>query len=267
MSTPDPHSYFDDAQPIAKRLRLALGVDFASRRIHGRATLELAAPSTGTLDLDTKGLTIESVFTDGGAAIPWALEAEEPILGRRLRLTLPAGARSVTVMYETSPDAAGLQWLTPAQTRGKRHPFLFSQCQPIHARTVVPLQDTPRARVTYQAEITVPEALSAVMSAGPAGARPGAAAGTRTFAFEMPQPIPPYLLALAVGELESRDLSPRARGVGRARDRRRRGVGVRRHRGHDRAGPSRSSAPTTGTATTCSCCRPPSRTAAWRTRA
>jgi leukotriene-A4 hydrolase len=211
MPKRDPHSYFDDGQPLAKRLRLALSVDFASHRVHGRATLELAVPSAGTLDLDTKGLTIDSVFTENGAAVPWALEAEEAVLGRRLRLALPAGTRAVTIMYETSPDAIGLQWLTPAQTGGKRHPFLFSQFQPIHARTVVPLQDSPRARLTYHAEITVPESLSAVMSAGPAGVRPGPTPATRTFAFEMPQPIPPYLLALAVGELESRELSPRAR--------------------------------------------------------
>ncbi len=89
------------------------------------------------------------------------------------------------------------------------HPFLFSQCQAIHARTMVPCQDTARFRVTYHAEVTVPAPLSAVMSAGPSGTIEGK--GTRTFLFDMPQPIPTYLLALAVGELESRDLSPRAR--------------------------------------------------------
>jgi leukotriene-A4 hydrolase len=47
------------------------------------------------------------------------------------------------------------------------------------------------------------------MSAAPRGQWP--AASGRTFAFAMPQPIPPYLLALAVGQLEARDLSPRSR--------------------------------------------------------
>lgn len=89
---------------------------------------------------------------------------------------------------------------------------------------MVPCQDTARFRVTYHAEVTVPEALSAVMSAGPSGVLKGK--GTRTFLFDMPQAIPTYLLALAVGDLESRDLSPRAR-VGRAGDRREGGVGVR----------------------------------------
>ena len=149
--------------------------------------------------------------TANGTAVRFELGDEEAILGRRLRLHMPGDAREVTIDYQTSPDAVALQWLAPVQTEGGKHPFLFSQCQAIHARTVVPLQDSPRVRVSYQAEVTVPEALSAVMSAGPAGARPGPTRGTRTFLFEMPQPIPPYLMALAVGDLQSRDLSPRSR--------------------------------------------------------
>jgi leukotriene-A4 hydrolase len=103
-----------------------------------------------------------------------------------------------------------LQWLDPAQTEGKVAPYLFSQCQQIHARTMVPCQDTPLARIAYKAEVTVPEGLTAVMSAGPTGDEAlGMAA--HVFRFAMPQPIPSYLLALAVGRLEARDLSPRAR--------------------------------------------------------
>ncbi len=41
-----------------------------------------------------------------------------------------------------------------------------------------------------------------------------AAPGSRLFGFEQRVPIPPYLLALAVGELESRELSPRSRWAG-----------------------------------------------------
>ncbi len=209
MALVDPHSYADDAQPRTKHLRLHLAVDFETKRIDGRAFLELAAPAGGPMDLDTKGLTVSVVTGSGGGDVPFETGPDDPILGRRLRLTLPAGTTEVLVKYHTAEDAVALQWLDPAQTEGKKHPYLFSQCQAIHARSMVPCQDTARFRVTYHAEVTVPEALSAVMSAGPSGVLPGK--GTRTFLFDMPQPIPTYLLALAVGELESRDLSPRAR--------------------------------------------------------
>jgi leukotriene-A4 hydrolase len=186
-------------------------VDFQARRIGGAATLTFESPAAGPLDLDTKGLLIESVSDAAGKPVSWDLEEEEPILGHRLRLELPPGTVSVSIAYSTSPDGIGLQWLTPAQTEGKRHPCLFTQCQPIHARTLAPLQDSPRFRVTYEAEVTVPEPLSAVMSAAPLATRPGPRPGTRTFGFRMPQPIPSYLIALAVGDLQSRDLSARSR--------------------------------------------------------
>ena len=211
MSRVDPHSYYDDSQPRTRRWQLELRVDFAKQVLDGRVTLELEQPSGGVLDLDSKGLTIHEVRTQNGAAVPFEMGEEAEILGRRLRLQLPAGTAAVSLKYTTAPDATALQWLSPAQTDGKRHPFLFSQCQAIHARTMVPCQDTPLVRVNYRAEVTIPETLAAVMSAGPAGVRPGPIPGTHTFLFEMPQPIPPYLLALAVGDLDSRDLSPRSR--------------------------------------------------------
>jgi aminopeptidase N len=208
MARGDPHSHFDDSQPRAKHWRLRLRADFERKVLTGEVELALDGDG-GTLDLDTAGQTILGA-SSGGAAVPFELGPEEPVRGRRLRLTLPRGARSVVVAYETSPEAAGLQWLSPAQTAGKRLPFLFSQCQAIHARGVVPCQDTAIVRVTYEAEISVPAGLTAVMSAGPAGDAP-APDGGAVFKFRMPQPIPSYLLALAVGELASRDLSPRSR--------------------------------------------------------
>jgi aminopeptidase N len=211
MARLDPHSYADDAQPCARRLRLRLALDFAARRIDGEVVLLFEGPVQGPLDLDSKALDVLEASSDGGTPVHFALGPDEPILGRRLRLTLPPGTREVRVRYRTSPDAPALQWLAPEQTAGGTHPFLFSQCQPIHARSLVPLPDTPRRRITYEAEVEVPEPLSAVMSAGPEGQARGARPGTRLFRFRMPQPIPPYLLALAVGRLESRELGPRSR--------------------------------------------------------
>lgn len=207
----DPHSHADSDQPRPRHLRLRLAVDFEARRLEGTAALELDAPTGGAMDLDTKGLEVLGATTAAGAAVPFDLGPDEPVLGRRLRLFLPAGTREARVRYRTSPEAPALQWLSPEQTAGGSHPFLFSQCQAIHARSLVPLPDTPRDRLTYEAELEVPEPLRAVMSAGPAGEGPGTRPGTRLLRFAMPQPIPPYLLALAVGRIESRPLGERSR--------------------------------------------------------
>lgn len=209
MARTDPHSYFDEAQPRTRAWRLRLEADFARKVLSGEATLIFDGAVSGDLDLDTRGLTVRGASA-GGAPVAFELGLEEPILGRRLRLRLPPGTREVAIAYETSPAASGLQWLAPEQTAGGKKPFLFSQCQAIHARSVLPCQDSAAARVTYEAELVVPEGLTAVMSAGPAGDAP-AGPGRRAFRFKMPQPIPSYLFALAVGELAGRDLSPRSR--------------------------------------------------------
>jgi leukotriene A-4 hydrolase/aminopeptidase len=208
MSRIDPHSYFDTDQPRARHLRLKWNVDFTTKQISGSVTLEFEKPGSGRVDLDSKSLTIDSVKA-GSADVPFTLGEEDPILGQRLSLDLPADTSEVTIAYRTSPEAVALQWLSPEQTEGKKHPFLFSQCQSIHARSIVPVQDSPRARVSYEAEVTIPGELAAVMSAGPRGER--RAGTTATYLFDMPQPIPPYLLAIAVGHLESRELGSRSR--------------------------------------------------------
>ena len=60
---------------------------------------------------------------------------------------------NIVIEYETSPSCSALQWLPPAQTAGKTHPYLFSQCQAIHCRSMVPLQDTPAVKSSYSAEV------------------------------------------------------------------------------------------------------------------
>jgi aminopeptidase N len=209
MARRDPHSYADDTQVETASLSLVARVDFTHEVLHAEATLLFARPGGGALDLDTRDLAIDAVEDLDGRALAFVLHPAEPILGARLAIELPAASAGVRIRYRTSPTASALQWLAPAQTAGGKAPFLFSQCQAIHARSVVPLQDTPRLRIRYRAELTVPRALTAVMAAAHRGrSEAGDVAIER---FEMPQPIPPYLLAFAVGELASRDLSPRSR--------------------------------------------------------
>jgi leukotriene-A4 hydrolase len=205
----DPHSYADDLQPVASELDWRAEVDFERRVLRAVATLRFPAAGSGSLDLDTRDLKIDAVEDLDGRPLRHQLGAPDPVLGAKLHIELTNGAAGVRIRYETSPGASALQWLTPAQTAGGRLPFLFSQCQAIHARSVVPLQDTPRVRMRYRAELVVPREMRALMAA--AFVTREEQDGRAIERYEMPQPIPPYLFALAVGELASRDLGPRSR--------------------------------------------------------
>jgi aminopeptidase N len=209
MSRPDPHSHWEPNQPRVVQLHWRAEVAFDERRINAEALLTLAEPvAGGPLDLDTRDLEIATVVDQAGAPVALELGKSHPILGSRLRLELPAGTRSLRVAYRTSPAASALQWLTPEQTAGKHQPFLYSQCQPIHARSIVPLQDTPRMRIRFEAELDVPIALRGLMAAGFLARTEKS--GRAVESWKMPQPIPPYLFALAVGNLQEKLIGARS---------------------------------------------------------
>ncbi|HSD85888.1 MAG TPA: M1 family aminopeptidase, partial [Kofleriaceae bacterium] len=210
MARRDPHSYCDDTQAETESFALRARVDFASQTLIAEVTLAFRAPAVGRLDLDTRDLTIERISDASGRALEHALHPAEPHLGQRLEIRIPEATPTIRIAYRTSPEASALQWLAPAQTKGGKQPFLFSQCQAIHARSIIPMQDTPRLRVRYSAELVIPRELQLVMAAADRGRRDDDAS-TATHRFEMPQPIPPYLFAFAVGDLASRELSPRCR--------------------------------------------------------
>lgn len=202
----DYHSLSNPEEIKVTHISLDLTVDFERKVLSGTAELEISRvnPDKKRLILDTRDLNILSVTSDG-KDVPYILMEPDPHLGTGLLITVPKKARNITVAYETSPDASGVQWLTPQQTAGKQHPFLFTQAQAIHARSFIPLQDTPKARVTYDAIIRTPKELLAVMSAAndPNTERDG------VYEFTMPQPIPSYLIALAVGDLQFKAMGER----------------------------------------------------------
>ena len=205
---PDPHSYADDTQPSTKRMFLQLWVDFLRSEVRGEVVLHLDRAADGALDLDTRDLAIEAAVDGAGETIRFELSEPDAVLGRRLRVFL--NGDTVRLRYRTSPQATALQWLSPSQTAGGHQPFVFTQCQAIHARSIVPCQDSPRLRVRFEAELNVPRPLTAVMAAAP-GPRDDVGDDRTVFRFTMPQPIPTYLLAFAVGELDSKELGPRSR--------------------------------------------------------
>lgn len=203
----DVHSYARLNQVSTPHLDLNLTVDFEARKLKGHATYTLARhDETTQLYLDTSDLTIERaelLVNDQWQPTKFTLGDVHPSLGRELIVDIGSVAKKVRIHYQTAPTASGLQWLTPEQTAGKQHPFMFSQSQPIHSRSWIPIQDSPALRLTYNATITTPKGLLAVMSADNSlsDERPG------TYEFTMPQPIPPYLIAIAAGDLAIKSIS------------------------------------------------------------
>lgn len=208
MSRPDPHSYADDQQPRVQHYRLDLKLDFSARRILGEARLELDRLGE-VLDLDTRGIELLEVTGAEGVPLRWELGDPDPVLGTRLRVHAPGAA--LRLRYRVGPEASALQWLTPAQTAGGVHPFVYTQCQAIHARSLFPCQDTPRVRSTYRVYLETPAALRAVLAAESLGRTGQSPEGRAVHSFRMPQPIPSYLFAFAAGELDSAELGPRSR--------------------------------------------------------
>lgn len=202
----DYHSFSNPEQVVLNHINLDLKVDFKKRVLSGTAELRYnrVDPEATVLLLDTRDLTINSVSNKDGD-VPFVLHEADSHLGAKLEITLPESGREVTIDYATSPEASGLQWLTPAQTAGGKHPFLFSQAQAIHARSFIPLQDSPQVRVTYDATIRTPKNVLAVMSAAndPDTERDG------VYEFTMRQPVPSYLIALAVGDLQFKAMGER----------------------------------------------------------
>ena len=193
-SWPDVHSQADPLKFVTTSFDLDLDVDFAAQVLRGHATLELRRvdPRARELVLDTRDLQIKSVHgapagSDQFKPVSFMLDPPVGKLGSALRIELPQHATRVRIAYATTPQASGLQWLRPEQTADRRAPFLFSQAQAIHARSIAPLQDTPWIRSTFTATLRVPPGLVAVMAAE---GDPANRAGATEFRFRMPQPVP-----------------------------------------------------------------------------
>ncbi len=203
----DPHSYADSDQPSITTICLELTVDFDRRILHGSARFKLDRDTEGPLDLDTRDLNITSVTRTSREPLEHVVHPAEGFMGSRLTVWGPG--TEFTIYYETSSQASALQWLEPAQTDGGALPYMFTQCQAIHARSVMPCQDTPRVRQQLKVKLRIPKTLNAVMAAADKGRTEFDAHAVHEFF--MPQAIPSYLLAFAVGDLTSQDVGPRTK--------------------------------------------------------
>ncbi len=204
----DPHSYARPDEAVVTHLELDIKVDFANKQILGKASYQFTNKTgTDTLRLDSRGLDIQKItLNKEEQPTVFQLGVANSQLGSELKIVITPKTELVHIYYSTTKDADALQWLDPPQTAGKKYPFLFTQSQPILARTWIPCQDSPGIRMTYRAKVQCPPELMAVMSAENATAKNA----DGIYVCNMPQPIPSYLLALAVGDIEFRSLGNRS---------------------------------------------------------
>ena len=207
----DEFSYSQPHRVGVEALALDLDLDFEGKTLSGTATYTLnwKDPAERELILDTRDLTIKHISerTQAGDWVParFELGTRDDVLGSPLHIHLAGQPTEVRINYQTSPEATGLQWMDKETTQGKRAPMVFSQSQAIHGRSWIPLQDTPLARASVEAEIrTNEDAIVLMGTSNDPDAKPA-----RAHRFSMPHRIPSYLLALAAGDLSFARISDR----------------------------------------------------------
>jgi leukotriene-A4 hydrolase len=204
MTYTDHHSFSKPNEAVVKHLNWVAAVDFDKKIISASATYQIEnKKGVDSIFLDVRNLKITSVSTDDNKdAIGFAVNERADFLGGQLAIPIDESTKSITINYETTEGADALQFLDPEQTAGKKSPFLFTQSQAILARTWLPCQDSPGIRFTYEATVTVPKGMLALMSA----TNPQEKNETGVYTFKMEQAIPSYLFALAVGDVEYQSL-------------------------------------------------------------
>uniref|UniRef100_A0A6B2L094 Peptidase M1 leukotriene A4 hydrolase/aminopeptidase C-terminal domain-containing protein n=1 Tax=Arcella intermedia TaxID=1963864 RepID=A0A6B2L094_9EUKA len=200
-------------------MHLELRIDFGLKVLFGSVTHRLRVVKEGAakVSFDTKNLVVRDVALAEGGKLDWGTPRSHPALGVELEVRLPAGVKpgeevAITVFYSTTPQSSAIQWFEPHQTAGKAHPYCYTQCQAILARTLLPCMDTPSVKATYSVDITVPSPLIAVASGNLVGSKASTTNGAEwtTFSFNQPVRIPSYLIALASGALQKAPIGPRS---------------------------------------------------------
>ena len=195
----DVHSYANIEDIRTTHLHLELDVNFENKKIYGVARHEMSKHDVDVAIFDIKGLEIIKITTGGETEknVDFIIGEYSEQMGRALKVSIDNATKFINIYYQTTEKTEALDWLAPEQTTGKQHPYLYTQGQAILTRSWIPLQDSPLNRITYSADVKVPNGVIALMSAN----NPKERNDENVYHFEMKQRIPSYLIALAVGDM------------------------------------------------------------------
>jgi leukotriene-A4 hydrolase len=195
-------------------------IDFKKQRLTGSVELQLESTTdkeSEEIILDTSFLDISAISIDGKKTSDWTVKDRFEPYGSPLSVKVPAVAKGLStylkIEVSTTDKCTALQWFTPSQTSNKKYPYMFSQCQAIHNRSIFPCQDTPDVKSTYHFKIRSP--LPVVASGLPTGASnfehgTDGGSGTLLYSFFQEIPMPSYLFAIASGDIATASIGPRS---------------------------------------------------------
>lgn len=234
----DPNTLSNYNNWTTRHTKTEFTIDFKAQRLEGTVTLDLESitpSSSEEIILDSSYLDINEVSVNGVKTKDWAVKDRFEPYGSPLSIKIPGGKPkdevvSIKISLSTTSKCTALQWLTPAQTKG-RYPYMFSQCQAIHCRSLFPCQDTPDVKSTYEFLISSPLPVIASgvpvkesevslprlredgerISGQPLPSSEDDAGELKTYHFLQKIPMPSYLFALASGNIVTAPIGPRSK--------------------------------------------------------
>eukprot|EP00605_Chrysophyceae_sp_TOSAG23-4_P001888 GSChrysophyteH1.ASY1.ANO1.2084.1 assembled CDS len=157
---------------VSEHIHIVWTIDYRKQKLVGTATHTIKVLKSGTafVSFDSSDLNVTNATVDG-KDVEVVADKKHAALGTKLTVPLPESRRNaghtvtVSFTYATSPTASAIQWAEAAATADKKYPYVYTQCQAIHARSLLPCQDSPGVKTTYTAEVTAPEWCTVLMSA------------------------------------------------------------------------------------------------------
>ncbi|PHH62455.1 hypothetical protein CDD81_7102 [Ophiocordyceps australis] len=215
MTTRDPTTLSNYGAWRTRHTTVSFRLDFDKKRLVGSVLLQLESQTdkeSNLVVLDSAFVHVSSVLVNSKES-EWELKPHSAPFGAPLHISVPHAVckgelLDVAIHVETTDKCSALQWLTPAQTSNKKHPYMFSQCQAINARSIFPCQDTPDVKSTYTFNLT--SILPVVASGVPVGDHDATPGTEKEYKFEQKVPIPSYLFAVASGDIAKASIGPRS---------------------------------------------------------
>ncbi len=176
--------------------------------------LKSIASGIGVAVLDTRDIDISKVYdVQAKKELSWAVYPFEYITGMKneqLVITLDHATRynevlEIRIEYKTSPDATAVNWVPENQTLSGDLKYMYTQCEAIQCRSIVPIQDSPAVKSTFNATLRVEAPYVAIASALLVNkteiARRDGSGKVVVYKYAQSIPVPSYLLALVAGHI------------------------------------------------------------------